>query len=84
MPRDLSRPSFTSPFYAWIRQGGKEAAQALPAFPNSIKVVEEPGTLGNPTQQMVTEESGALRERKNILDRFDSRNLERGDRDIDR
>ena len=83
MAKEMSRPSFMSPLYAWVRQGSKELAQALPATPNSIRVVEEPGTLGNPTQQMVTEESGSLRERKSILDRYDSRSFDRGGRDIE-
>lgn len=50
------RPSFSAPLWAAVRQGGKEFAQILPAFPESVRVVEEPGTLGNPTQYMVTEE----------------------------
>lgn len=43
---------------AWIRQGGKEAAQALQAFPDGIKLVEEPGLVGNLTPQEVVEEKG--------------------------
>ncbi len=35
---------------ALARQGAKEAAQVLPAFPDSMRVVEEPGQIGNPTQ----------------------------------
>ncbi len=35
---------------AFVRQGAKETAQVLPAFPDSMRVVEEPGALGNPTQ----------------------------------
>lgn len=41
---------------AFLRQGAKELAQVLPALPDSVRVVEEPGTLGNPTPQMVTQE----------------------------
>ena len=77
----LSRPSFLAPIYAWIRQGSKEFAQGIPALPGSVRVVEEPGTLGNPTQQMVTEESGTLRDKKSILDRYDSGSFDRGDQD---
>jgi len=40
-------------FAAWLRQGHKEIAQALPATPQSIRVVEEPGLAGNPTPQEV-------------------------------
>jgi hypothetical protein len=78
-----NRPSFTSPLYAWIRQGSKELAQGLQALPSSIRVVEEPGTLGNPTPQMVTEDSGALRHEPGILDRYDSRSFEKSDRGLD-
>jgi hypothetical protein len=41
------------------RMGLKELAQALPAFTDSVRPVEEPGVFGNPTQQMVTQEMGA-------------------------
>jgi hypothetical protein len=50
------RPSFGAPLSAALRQGAKEIAQALPAFPESVRPVEEPGTLGNPTQSLVTEQ----------------------------
>jgi hypothetical protein len=47
-------------FMAWIREGFKELAQALEAFPGQgIHHVEEPGLLGNPTPQIVTNEMGA-------------------------
>ena len=52
----MSRPAFTAPLYAWMRQGSKELAQALPALPSSVRPVEEVGMMGNPTQQMVTQE----------------------------
>ena len=45
---------------AWIREGFKEIAQALEAFPGQgIHHVEEPGLFGNPTPQIVTNEMGA-------------------------
>lgn len=50
------RPSFSSPLYAALRQGAKELAQALPAFSDSIRPVEEMGTLGNPTPHLVTDQ----------------------------
>lgn len=53
---ETGRPSFSAPLYAALRQGAKELAQALPAFPESARIVEEPGTLGNPTPQQVTEQ----------------------------
>lgn len=34
---------------AWLRAGAKELAQALPALPDSVRVVEEPGLPGNLT-----------------------------------
>ncbi|HEX4132933.1 MAG TPA: hypothetical protein VHZ24_23070 [Pirellulales bacterium] len=51
-----SRPSLTAPLWAAARQGGKEFAPILKAFPDSIGIVEEPGTIGNPTAQLVTQE----------------------------
>ncbi len=44
----------TGSVMAALRQGAKELAQVLPAFPDSARVVEEPGTIGNPTPQIVT------------------------------
>lgn len=38
---------------AALRQGGKEVGQVLPAFPDSVRVIEEPGTIGNPTPQEI-------------------------------
>lgn len=35
------------------RQGLKELAQIVPAFPDSVRAVEEPGQIGNPTPQEV-------------------------------
>ena len=40
-------------FQAWMRAGFKESAQILPAFPDSIRPVEEPGLVGNLTPQEV-------------------------------
>ena len=39
---------------AFVRQGFKELAQVIPATPESVRVVEEPGSIGNPTPQIVT------------------------------
>ena len=43
---------------AMLRMGTKEAAQVLPAFPDSIRPLEELGTVGNPTQLDVNQEKG--------------------------
>jgi hypothetical protein len=67
------RPAFSAPLYAALRQGAKELAQALPAFPESVRVVEEPGTLGNPTQQMVTQEIGTVHGYDRMLDSYADR-----------
>ena len=52
----MSQPPVGSTLKAWLRQGAKEAAQALQALPDSIKVVEEPGMPGNPTSYEITQE----------------------------
>lgn len=67
------RPAFTAPLWAAVRQGGKELAQVLPAFPDSVRPVEEPGTMGNPTPQMITEEQGTLKSYNEMLDLYGSR-----------
>jgi hypothetical protein len=68
-----TRPAFSAPLWAAARQGAKELAQALPALPDSIRPVEEPGSMGNPTQQMVTEEARSRGDYKDLLARYDSR-----------
>lgn len=49
------RPSSYATMEAWLRQGSKEFTQALQAFPDSMQHVHEPGMLGSPTSQQVTE-----------------------------
>jgi hypothetical protein len=86
MAKQMHRPNIDAPLWAAVRQGGKEAAQIIPALPGSVRVVEEPGTLGNPTPQMITEESGTMRERTSFFDRYDSRSADHTnghDRDIE-
>lgn len=73
MSEKSDRPAFSAPLYAFIRQGHKEIGQALQAFPDSIRVVEEPGTLGNPTPQMITEQIQSHETYDNFLDRYSSR-----------
>ena len=53
----MSRPAITAPLYAWLRQGTKEIAQALPALPSSVRPIEEPGMMGVPTPHMVNQEA---------------------------
>lgn len=84
---DTNRPSFSAPLYAALRQGSKEFGQALVALPDSnIRPVEEPGTLGNPTQAMVTEEIGTVSGYRAMLADYASRGGEReaDDRGMDR
>jgi hypothetical protein len=77
MNEESNRPAFTAPLYAALRQGAKELAQALPALPDSIRPVEEPGTLGNPTQQMVTQEIGTVHGYDRMLDQHAERGASR-------
>ncbi len=48
--------------YAKVRQGAKEFEQVIPAFPDSIRTIDEPGTLGCPTQLSVNLENGTYDE----------------------
>jgi hypothetical protein len=66
-------PSVTAPLLAALRQGAKELAAILPAFPESVRIVEEPGTMGNPTPQMVTEQISAGQDIDNMLDTYAAR-----------
>jgi hypothetical protein len=81
-----TRPSFSAPLWAAARQGSKEIAQVLPAFPESVRTVEEPGTMGNPTPQQVTEQMQQPSSFDQMLDAYGSRAQERNDqeRDMDR
>jgi hypothetical protein len=46
---------------AMLRQGFKELAQIVPAFPSQgIQPVEEPGLAGNPTQPAVSQQMGLV------------------------
>jgi hypothetical protein len=80
-PSEDNRPSFSAPLYAALRQGAKELAQALPAFPESVRPVEESGTLGNPTQAMVTQEIGTVQGYNSMLDTYAARGAERDEPD---
>ena len=81
MSEDRSNPSFSAPLWAAARQGAKELSQCLPAFPDSIRPVEEPGTLGNPTPQMITEQIGTLDGYNQMLDSYASQHADRSEPD---
>lgn len=84
--QQTNRPAFSAPLMAFLRQGHGEIGQALPAFPDSMRCVDEPGTLGNPTMQMVTAEIGTLSGYDRMLDEYasdKSRETER-DREMER
>lgn len=51
------QPSFSAQFQAFLREGAKDLHNnVIPAFPQSGRGVDEPGTPLNPTAQMVTQE----------------------------
>lgn len=78
--KETSRPSFSAPLYAALRQGHKELAEGmLPAFPDSVRPVHEPGTLGSPTAQMVTEQIGSVYGYDKMLDRYAGHQVERNE-----
>ncbi len=51
---------------AAARQGLKEIAQALPAFKDSMHVIEEPGALGNPTSYEVSKQTGSVHQSREV------------------
>lgn len=56
MVRDLSNSPGAAPLHAAWRGGLKDLQDALiPAFPESMKAREEPGSIASPTPQLVTE-----------------------------
>jgi hypothetical protein len=65
-----NRPSWSAPLLAAGRQGLDEIAQILPPFPDSIRCVNEPGTLGNPTMQMITEQMRGDESYEQMLDQY--------------
>lgn len=80
-----TRPAFWAPIKAAGRQGAKELAQILPAFPESVRPVEEPGTLGNPTPQEITNERKASIDssHEQLLNFYGKSNAHSADRDRD-
>ena len=69
----VENPAVSAPLWAAVRQGNKEFAQILQPLPTSIRLIEEPGTISNPTQQMVTEESRGGTAFKDLIAHYDSR-----------
>jgi hypothetical protein len=53
---------------ASLRLGSKEISQILPALPDSVKVVEEPGALGNLTSVEVYQAKQPQQEPNKALD----------------
>lgn len=51
---------------AFVRQGSKEIAQTLPAFKDSVQVIEEPGQIGNPTTYDVSKQTGAIEPKREL------------------
>lgn len=80
MADERSNPAFSAPLWAAVRQGTKELAHnLLPAFPDSARPIEEPGTLGNPTPQMITEQMGTLDGYNQMMDSYARQQGERED-----
>lgn len=79
--QERNNPSFSAPLMAALRQGAKELAQFLPAFPDSARTIEEPGTLGNPTPQMITEQIGTLEGYNQMLDTYSGQHVEQNEPD---
>jgi hypothetical protein len=60
-PRNTKAKIGAGALKAFIRQGAKELAQILPAFPDSVRVVEEPGTIGNLTPGEVDRQKAVMK-----------------------
>ena len=68
-PRAANLPSFGGQLQAMWREGLKDLQNALlPAFPESQRGVEEPGTPLNPTSQQVTQDLGNFHGYQHMLD----------------
>lgn len=65
------QPSFTGQLDSMWREGLKDLQNAiLPAFPDSQRGVEEPGTPLNPTPQQVTQDLGNFHGYEQMLDSY--------------
>lgn len=66
-----SQPSFSGQLAAMGREGLKDLQNAiLPAFPESQRGVEEPGTPLNPTPQQVTQDLGNFHGYEQMLESY--------------
>jgi len=63
------------------RAGLKELSQALQAFPDSIRTVEEPGLVGNLTPQEIVH---GKQELDKMLDGYANRGVQDQGRELDR
>lgn len=65
----------------WVAEGAKDLHNAIvPAFPDSVRGGDEPGTPLNPTQYMVTQELHGYEaelDRAAVMGRSEERGLER-------
>ena len=70
-PTQSAQPSFTGQLQAMWREGLKDLQNAiLPAFPDSQRGVEEPGTPLSPTSQQVTQDLGNFRGYEQVLESY--------------
>jgi hypothetical protein len=58
---------------AMVRAGAKELAQVLPAFPEGVRPVEEPGLAGNLTPSEIVETKGPGQSHNEHLQGFTGR-----------
>jgi hypothetical protein len=57
IPRAVSNHTGAAPIHAAIRQGARELAPLLQAFPDSnVRATEEQGNIFSPTPQLVTQQ----------------------------
>ena len=74
-------PSVIAPLLPLGRQGLDEIGKILPAFPDSVRCVNEPGTLGNPTMQIVTEQMRGAESYEQMLDHYAGKEQEQPQRE---
>jgi hypothetical protein len=66
-----SQPNFSGQVAAMWREGLKDLQNAiLPAFPESQRGVEEPGTPLSPTSQQVTQDMGNFKGYQEMLESY--------------
>ena len=52
---------------AWARMGHKELSAIVPAFPDSMRVVEEPGMPSNSTSYEVSKQRGVVQDKQGTV-----------------